>query len=637
MCGDEGCHGAEVRQIEHELERAERAARGGRVAGGAAHAGSLRGAPTRRAVLGGVAAAVSAPVVLTGGRAGAATVSAVTGQRSFSAAMHMHASFSEQQGSWQGQAWRMQQEGVDLLFMTDHSHGLLASGMADDLTGCVIASRSSGSLRQQRATVASGRARVVAESAGSATASSVVVTDPDAKANGLALRTSVMGQVLHLALGSVSVDGPGVFEVRVGLSHHPRTNRRPQGLYGLCFRFGPGLPPQTFLEDGGLTAVVTAPAPASGTTLDLDLTAACAAAWPDLLPEDNGTQWVSLGAVSPRSGVVVDVDTTLQFRRETRTAASVGAVQQEMATRYAADYGLSIVPAVELGSRSHHNAFTPTQYFSSDEGQADTNPAAYTRANVAGIHAAGGVVSWNHPFGSNVGTPLTGATATRRRQAVYTQLARQDVYGVDILEVGYGVRGDMTIDEHLNLWDTFSRHARFLTGNGVSDSHDSARDRRTSGNEFVTGVWASSTGMGAILPALGTGRAYTRHVSAWPGGELDLLVDGVHPMGSVVLRSGTSRRLTITATALPAGAVVEVVAGAVDYAGIDPGTTVVATLPESSFRSSGVATYDLSVPGSCFVRLTVRLASGVVVGVSNPVWLLTSPPPGGVPTGRLSP
>ena len=59
----------------------------------------------------------------------------------------------------------MQQEGVDLLFMTDHSQGQLASGMAPDLTGARHHQPVSGSLRQQRATVASG-GRVVAESAG---------------------------------------------------------------------------------------------------------------------------------------------------------------------------------------------------------------------------------------------------------------------------------------------------------------------------------------------------------------------------------------------------------------------------------------------------------------------------------------
>ncbi|MDQ2758457.1 MAG: hypothetical protein M3Y71_18200 [Actinomycetota bacterium] len=636
MCDDDECQSDEVQVAERKLGPYSH----GPTARTAAtpQAWPSPAAPSRRAVLGGVAAAVTAPVVLGSGPASAASPSQVSGERSFLAAMHMHGSFSEQQGSWQGQAWRMQQESVDLMFMTDHSHGQLATGMASDLTGAVITTRRAGNLLQQQASVTSGRARVLAESSGSSPASTTVLTDPGAKPNCLALRTSVMGQVLHHTFGSVAVDAGGVYEVRVGLSHHPATSGRPEGVYGLCFRFGPGLSRATLLEDRGLTGVVVGPLPRSGSTVDLDLAAACATAWPDLITEDNGLQWVSLTAVSPRAGIVVDlVVDTFAFGRETRTPVDVARVQSAMAARYSADYGVKIVPGAELGSRQHHSAFTTDQYFTSDEQLAYANPQAYTKANVGAIHAAGGVVSWNHPFGATVGTPLTGIAAARRRQAVYTTLAKHDVFDVDILEVGYGVRGNMSIEDHMGLWDTFSRHGRFLTANGVSDSHDSGVDRRRSNNEFVTGVWSSSLALGQILPALAAGRAFTRHVAHWMGGELDLVVDDVHLMGQVVIGSATSRQLTITATMLPRGSVVEVVAGRVDYQGMDPGTVVVATLPASLFGATGVTTTSFAVPGSCFVRLTVRDSAGVVIGIGNPVWLLTAPPAAGVPAGRVGP
>ena len=41
------------------------------------------------------------------------------------------------------------------------------------------------------------------------------------------------------------------------------------------------------------------------------------------------------------------------------------------------------------------------------------------------------------------------------------------------------------------------------------------------------------------------------------------------------------------------------------------------------------------LPGS-FVRSQVLDSAGTVVGLSNPVWLLRSVPPGGIPAPRLS-
>ncbi|GAA1906619.1 hypothetical protein [Lapillicoccus jejuensis] len=305
-----------------------------------------------------------------------------------------------------------------------------------------------------------------------------------------------------------------------------------------------------------------------------------------------------------------------------------------MATRYGARYGVSIVPAAELGKTSHVNAFTTRQFFAADEELSYRDPATYVQRNVAAIHAQGGLVSWNHPFGATTGRVTTGPAAVTRRRNVYAALAKQDVWGVDILEVGYAVRGSMGIEDHLALWDTFSRHARFLTGNGVSDSHDSAHDRLGFANEFVTGLWSPTTGLGDVLPALSAGRAWTRHARAWAGGRLDLVVDDTYLMGQVAVVGGGVHRLAVAADALPPGSVVEVVAGPVDLQGVDPGTVVLQRLPASAFGVAGVAGCTVDVSASTFVRVTVRSSAGTVIGVSNPVWLLLSAPPTGVPAPR---
>jgi hypothetical protein len=86
-----------------------------------------------------------------------------------------------------------------------------------------------------------------------------------------------------------------------------------------------------------------------------------------------------------------------------------------------------------------------------------------------------------------------------------------------------------------------------------------------------------------LAAALGAGRAFTAHLGRYPGGEIDMLVDGTVKMGAVSVSAKTSRQLAIHAANVPAGATVQLIAGPVDYAGqADPGTTVRQSFAPSS-------------------------------------------------------
>jgi hypothetical protein len=94
--------------------------------------------------------------------------------------------------------------------------------------------------------------------------------------------------------------------------------------------------------------------------------------------------------------------------------------------------------------------------------------------------------------------------------------------------------------------------------------------------------------------------------------------------------------LQVTATKIPAGGSVRVVRGVVDYAGSGaprPNTAVVKSFAPSDFVS-GKASMNVDTSSSCFVRTQVVNSAGAVVAVSNPVWLLRSTPPNGIPTAR---
>ena len=124
------------------------------------------------------------------------------------------------------------------------------------------------------------------------------------------------------------------------------------------------------------------------------------------------------------------------------------------------------------------------------------------------------------------------------------------------------------------------------------------------------------------------------HAGRWPGGEIDLLVDGTVPMGGVSVGGAGTRQLAIAATALPAGSSVQVVSGPVDYTGaVDPGTTVVSTLAAAAFVR-GPVTMPVSASASRFYRAQELRSAGVLLGSGNPVWLLRESPPVPVPPGR---
>ena len=170
-------------------------------------------------------------------------------------------------------------------------------------------------------------------------------------------------------------------------------------------------------------------------------------------------------------------------------------------------------------------------------------------------------MSWNHPFGFTTGPVLSAADQITKRRQTFSDLKAEDLLGSDVLEVGYPLRGYMPFSQHIDLWDTFSRQARWLTGNGASDDH-SGNPWRSLSNGFLTGLWAASTSAHDLTAALAGGRAYVFHPGRTPGLHLDTLVDGAVPMGAASVSGATSRTVAIGLAALPSDCTVDLVRGA---------------------------------------------------------------------------
>ena len=238
-------------------------------------------------------------------------------------------------------------------------------------------------------------------------------------------------------------------------------------------------------------------------------------------------------------------------------------------------------------------------------------------------------------MGFSGGPLLSAADQAAKRRQVFAQLQANDLMGADLLEVGYAVRGHMPMDQHLQLWDTFSRHARWLTGNGVSDDH-SGKPWRGLRNGHLTGIWAASAALADLTAALAAGRAYVFHPGLTPGLRLDTLVDDTVPMGAVSVSDAVSRTLAVQLAGLPSDGTVELVGGPVDLTGEDPGTAVLGRWSATAFPGgAGTVRAPVDTSSSCFVRVQVR-RSGTLTASGNPTWLLRSAPPEGIPAARAS-
>jgi hypothetical protein len=113
---------------------------------------------------------------------------------------------------------------------------------------------------------------------------------------------------------------------------------------------------------------------------------------------------------------------------------------------------------------------------------------------------------------------------------------------------------------------------------------------------------------------------------------------GSDAWGAMTVSKVASRRLVASATGVPAGGTVQILHGAVDYAGaaaLSANTKVIGSYTAAQLAGRSVA-QQVDTSADSFVRTQVLDSSGTLAALSNPVWLLRSAPPGGIPAPRQS-
>lgn len=585
-----------------------------------------------------------------------ARASGIDGSQAYSMAMHIHTSFSEQSASMDAQLYQALKNAVDVLWFTDHDHRMLELGyrkvvhftsLTQEQTdgppwqwlqrtaGPLVASSSSGGIAANPASpndpIAGGSLAVKALSKSSSPASFGFYAESH-KPAGWNYHGNLYGQTWTIDVLPSSVGTRGYLELLITSSYHQAKGGRPAGMYTLSYRFGgPGVPGSRVTN--GIQGIITLPIRSGQwNTVTITPTDDITALWSDMQVHDFSSYALTLNAVSLGAQTSGYFD-YLRFARQYDTGNIPVETQQQMMSGYASAYPrVTQYQGLEVsGHEPHVNWFGGAVTLGDYSGVTSQNYEAFLRGEVGRIHTAGGVASYNHPFGASLGPLLSSATQDSKVTHTAATLLANNVLDTDLMEVGYSLRGGCDLAHHLGLWDVLSRNGRFLTGNGVNDDHF-GRDWSTKQNNWYTSVWAASNSKSDLVTALRAGRAYSGSLSRYRG-NLDLVADATCPMGSASVSQLSQRQLQLIATGLPSGGSVRVIRGVVDYTGTVPNSGSVATYAASDF-GGGSVTLPVDTTTSCFARMQVLDSTGRVVAVSNPIWLLRETPPAGIPAAR---
>ena len=563
-----------------------------------------------------------------------------------SMAMHIHASFSEGSGSMESHLRQAANTGIDVIWWSEHDHRMSARDYRKAVHFDGLAERENGKdwvwqpSTEGWLTAKAGRFVTSPASSGSSHAPSSLHLEAtgggvswashryEGQAQNDLIRTSLDGQTIEIDVYPMDTGYNAYLALRLVTSHRPARAGLSAGRYELCYRVGGPAAAGSKSASGRVGTITLAAPRGQWTTLRLNPAADIARLWSGVDGRDASLYKLFVEAVSRRKVIAKGNFDHLRFTRANKWGNAPLNTQAELMGIYAPRFpGVKQRQALELSGLHPHMG-----WYGGSLSLPSYSSSSSAAALVDLVHDSGGIASYNHPFGTGKTVASSGVQDSRRRELA-ADLVRNRALGCDLLEVGYRQRGGVDMARHAELWDVCSRNALFLTGTGVSDDH-TGTNWLSQRHNFVTWAWAADTSTSALLAALRGGRAYFGDPARFRG-QLDLRVGGSAPMGSVTVSSALQRSLRVTATGIPSGGRVEVVRGLADIAGPgspDPVNDTTA-FPKSLFGSGYVdTTVDTSRPR--YVRAVVRDASGVVVALSNPVWLLREWPPGGIPAAR---
>lgn len=268
---------------------------------------------------------------------------------------------------------------------------------------------------------------------------------------------------------------------------------------------------------------------------------------------------------------------------------------------YSSTFHTHNILGVEFSGFQHMNAYIPKtennrQIF---EGKIYGNVVNWVNR----VHLKGGLVSYNHMFGTNYNLDPDSVQDYRSDTTALFLLGNQ-AYGSDIIEVGYFNRGGGDLSRHLSTWDKLTANGLFLYGNGVSDSH---------GNEwmfqdylFHTYIYAADSSDSSLLASLSLGKMYFGNYKLFQG-EFYYTLDNLE-MGDRGFLNNNNIQPSIHLTGAPAGSKIKLTQILLNAT---PSLPITYVYNETLIDTNNIPMLDMSQPS--FIRF------GVYDSLDNPL------------------
>jgi hypothetical protein len=363
--------------------------------------------------------------------------------------------------------------------------------------------------------------------------------------------------------------------------------------------------------------------------LVLDLTADAAAGFPSTDARDNSFYRMSAG-IESRNGAFTDVNFDALHIRHNLEGQALMTENLDMLAHAETLYpNVSQIQGLEISYGPHLNEFGPNIQIPDYEalimnsgfvvsGGPGKNwvrdPEAMRDVIIAQLvqdaHDRGSLLSFNHMFGT---TPPRRGSVTPERMARY--LAEIDLYGADLLEVGYRERGGQKIIDFLDVWDELAILGIPLIADGISDTHGDEDSNPvghwgTRTNNFISWIWSLDSSQASLFEGLKAGRLFFGDPTLFDG-TVDIKLGNDFEMGQIVVNDLTTHDISISITGLNSGDIVRIIqSGDVVFQNAVTGTSF---LHNQAF----------AVPKTedSFYRVEVWEPGGIAKVFSNPIWL----------------
>lgn len=337
----------------------------------------------------------------------------------------------------------------------------------------------------------------------------------------------------------------------------------------------------------------------------------------------SGNAWIEISEATVHCGITDRQILYQQLKSISEENSAVSGLRQFYSLEHTVIFG------------PHCNAYLPDGDVVPEERLSDPEMAAQ-------IHAKGGLLSLNHPFGTALWSARRhGETEESWVRNYADVLLQADVFSGDLMEVGYlDGRGGVSGQGHMLLWDlllanrAFLPNPRTILGVGVSDTHGEADGRAPTGGSMCT--WLLPDGgaqpsRAQAVELMRTGRMFFGNYRAVHTSAVFDFSLGPLRMGEEGDPGTDTSELLYTIEPRPEGAVVFLRETPI----LTEGPDFALELPAAVELGGGAASVETPPGTAKAIRLELRASSGELIAATNPIIVVRAP--GGEPAGEPPP